>query len=65
MNAHVTTNHTIRTITLRIVPLLLICYIFAHLDRVNIGFAKGTMSIDLGLTDAMYGFGAGLFLSLT
>ncbi len=61
MNAHVTTNQTIRTITLRLVPLLLICYIFAHLDRVNIGFAKGTMSIDLGLTDAMYGFGAGLF----
>ena len=52
---------TIRKITWRLVPLLLVCYIFAHLDRVNIGFAKSTMSIDLNLTDAMYGFGAGLF----
>lgn len=61
MNTHPISQQTIRKITWHLVPLLLICYIFAHLDRVNIGFAKGTMSIDLGLTDAMYGFGAGLF----
>lgn len=54
-------DKVVRHITLRLIPLLLICYIFAHLDRVNIGFAKATMSADLGLTHTMYGTGAGLF----
>lgn len=54
-------DKVVRHITIRLIPLLLICYIFAHLDRVNIGFAKATMSADLGLTHTMYGTGAGLF----
>ena len=28
------------TVTWRLMPLLLVCYLFAHLDRINIGFAK-------------------------
>lgn len=48
-------------ITRRVLPLLLICYIFAYLDRVNIGFAKLQMSADIGLSEAAYGLGAGLF----
>lgn len=54
-------DKVVRNITLRLIPLLLICYVFAHLDRVNIGFAKDSMSLDLGLTHTMYGTGAGLF----
>lgn len=54
-------DKVVTNITWRLIPLLLICYIFAHLDRVNIGFAKDSMSIDLGLTHTMYGTGAGLF----
>ena len=42
-------------------PLLLVCYLFAHLDRINIGFAKMQMSSDLHFSDTVYGFGAGLF----
>lgn len=61
MNDVLVSPQTIRKITWRLVPLLLICYVFAHLDRVNIGFAKASMSLDLHLNDAMYGFGAGLF----
>jgi MFS family permease len=54
-----TTTH--RTVTWRLMPLLLVCYLFAHLDRINIGFAKMQMSADLHLSDTIYGFGAGLF----
>jgi MFS family permease len=45
----------------RILPFLLICYLFACLDRLNIGFAKLQMQSDLGLSDAVYGLGAGIF----
>lgn len=53
------TTHS--TVTWRLMPLLLICYLFAHLDRINIGFAKMQMSSDLHFSDTVYGFGAGLF----
>ena len=45
----------------RTVPLLVVSYLFAHLDRINIGFSKFQMSQDLGLSETTYGFGAGLF----
>ncbi|MGO4763996.1 MFS transporter [Cupriavidus sp. 2KB_3] len=45
----------------RLLPFLLICYLFAYLDRVNIGFAKLQMQSDLGFSDAAYGVGAGIF----
>jgi sugar phosphate permease len=52
---------TYRKVAWRLSPLLLICYVVAYLDRVNVGFAKLQMSADLGLSDAVYGFGAGIF----
>ncbi|MPQ71684.1 MULTISPECIES: MFS transporter [unclassified Pseudomonas] len=48
-------------VTRRLLPLLLVCYLFAHLDRINIGFAKMQMSSDLHFSDTVYGLGAGLF----
>ena len=45
----------------RLVPFLFVCYIVAFLDRVNVGFAKLQMANDLMFTDAIYGFGAGIF----
>ena len=45
----------------RLLPFLTICYMFAFLDRINIGFAKLQMQQDLGLSDAVYGVGAGIF----
>ena len=54
-------DRTHSTITWRLMPLLLICYLFAHLDRINIGFAKMQMSADQNFSDTVYGFGAGLF----
>jgi MFS transporter, ACS family, tartrate transporter len=45
----------------RIVPFLLLCYIFAYLDRVNVGVASLTMNSDLGITPSQFGWSAGLF----
>jgi MFS family permease len=45
----------------RVVPFLFLCYILAYLDRVNVGFAKLQMSKDLGLSDAAFAMGAGIF----
>jgi MFS family permease len=50
-----------RKVTWRIIPFLFLCYIFAYVDRVNVGFAKLQMQQDLGMTDAVYGAGAGIF----
>ena len=52
---------TMRRVLLRLVPFLMVCYFFALLDRVNIGFAALQMNKDLGLTPAMFGFAASLF----
>ena len=48
-------------VTWRLIPLLLLCYIVAYLDRVNVGFAKLQMAGELGVSDAVYGLGAGMF----
>ncbi|MDV7210962.1 MFS transporter [Azotobacter beijerinckii] len=45
----------------RLMPFLMLCYLCAYLDRVNVGFAKLQMMNDLGLSDTVYGLGAGLF----
>ena len=50
-----------RRIGWRIIPFLILCYFVAYLDRVNIGFAQLQMKGDLNFSDAVYGFGAGIF----
>ncbi|MGF6778981.1 MFS transporter [Paraburkholderia sp. GAS334] len=52
---------TYRKVAWRLTPLLMLCYVVAYLDRVNVGFAKLQMTADLNLSDAVYGFGAGIF----
>ena len=52
---------TLAKVTTRLVPFLILCYFVAYLDRVNVSFAALTMKKDLGLSDAAYGFGAGVF----
>ncbi len=52
---------TYRKVAWRLMPLLLICYIVAYLDRVNVGFAKLQMMQELGFSDVIYGLGAGIF----
>ncbi len=50
-----------RKIALRLVPFLALLYMFAFLDRVNISFAALTMNRDLGISESVYGFAAGVF----
>ena len=50
-----------RKVTLRLIPFLILCYVAAYLDRVNIGFAKLQMLSDLQFSETVYGLGAGVF----
>lgn len=50
-----------RKIGWRLLPFMLLCYILAFLDRINIGFAQPHMQPELHLSDAAYGIGAGIF----
>jgi MFS family permease len=52
---------TYRRVRWRLLPFLMVCYTFAYLDRINVGFAKLQMRGDLGLSETAYGFGAGVF----
>ncbi len=50
-----------RRLRWRLVPYLLLLYVIAWFDRVNVGFAALTMNAQLGISEAAYGFGAGIF----
>jgi MFS family permease len=50
-----------RKVLKRILPLLLLCYVVAYLDRVNVGFAKLQMLDALGFSDSVYAVGASIF----
>ncbi|MBN8942585.1 MAG: MFS transporter [Rhizobiales bacterium] len=52
---------TIRKTFFRLMPLLVLCYFLAYIDRINIGFASLTLNRDIGLSAYVYGLGAGLF----
>jgi ACS family tartrate transporter-like MFS transporter len=45
----------------RLVPLILVMYIAAFLNRVNVSFAALTMNQDLGFSPEIYGWGTGIF----
>jgi ACS family tartrate transporter-like MFS transporter len=52
---------TFRQVGRRLLPLLGVCYFLSYLDRTNISVAALTMNADIGLSDAAFGLGAGLF----
>src|SRR6476661_3949743 len=54
-------QRTLRKVRGRLMPLIVLLYFVAYLDRNNVGFAKLTMSADIGLSAAAYGLGAGMF----
>jgi MFS family permease len=61
MHEKVTIQKTVRRISLRLLPFLLLMYILAFLDRANLGFAKLAFQADTGLSDSVFAFGAGIF----
>ncbi|MEU8637713.1 MFS transporter [Amycolatopsis sp. NPDC048633] len=52
---------TYRTIALRVMPLLVVCYVVSFIDRTNIGIAQQGLKRDLGFGSAVYGLGVTLF----
>ena len=54
-------SETYTRVMWRLLPFLFLCYLCAYLDRINVGYAKLQMMQDLGLSDAIYGLGAGIF----
>jgi ACS family tartrate transporter-like MFS transporter len=45
----------------RLLPLLLVLYVVAYLDRINIGFAAFSMNKELGITSTQFGLLTGIF----
>lgn len=56
-----TGDATMKQVTRRLLPFLMLLYLIAYLDRANISVAALQMNADLGLSKKMYGIGAGLF----
>ena len=52
---------TIRTISWRLIPFLVLAYFFSYLDRVNLGFAALTMNAELKFSPIVFAWGAGIF----
>jgi D-galactonate transporter len=60
--ADIDESRIVSKIAWRVMPLIMVCYLFAFFDRINISFAKFSLQADLGLSDTAYGLGAGLFV---
>lgn len=58
-NTHL--SSAISKATKHIIPMVILMFLLAYLDRSNIGFAKQEFQVDTGLSDAAYAFGAGIF----
>ena len=64
MNPDVTPDiqrRTILKVSWRLLPLIVMSYLVAYIDRTNVSFAALTMNKDLGLSAYLYGWGAGIF----
>ena len=54
-------RRTTRRIARRLAPFLFILYVFNYIDRVNVSYAALQMTGDLHFSNAVFGFGAGVF----
>src|ERR1700681_759370 len=54
-------KQTIAKVSWRLLPLIVVIYFVAYIDRTNVGFAAFGMNKDLGFTAYIYGWGAGIF----
>ena len=55
------TRRVLRKVYTRFLLLLIVAYFFSQLERTNLGLAASTFNIDIGISVAAYGLGAGLF----
>src|SRR5215510_14652148 len=61
MNGTLIADQARRKIAWRILPFVFVLYIISYLDRANVAFAKLPMSAELRFSEAVFGFGAGIF----
>jgi MFS transporter, ACS family, 4-hydroxyphenylacetate permease len=54
--AATSSDSAVRKVFRRLVPVLVVLYVIAYIDRINVGFAALSMNEDLGLTATMFGF---------
>jgi ACS family tartrate transporter-like MFS transporter len=54
-------RRTILKVSRRLLPLIVVAYLVAYIDRTNVAFAALTMNQDVGLSPYIYGLGAGIF----
>jgi MFS transporter, ACS family, tartrate transporter len=54
-------DHTRHQIARRLLPFLFLLYIGNYIDRTSVAYAALGMSTDLGLSDRVFGLGAGIF----
>lgn len=56
-------SRVVNTLLWRLMPFLFLLYVVNYLDRINVGFAALQMQSRLGLSDRVYGLGAGIFFA--
>jgi ACS family tartrate transporter-like MFS transporter len=54
-------QQTVGKINRRLMPYLILLYVVAYLDRVNVGYAGLQMTRELGFSNAVFGLGGGIF----
>ena len=54
-------DETMRRVSWRLMPFLLLAYLLCYIDRVNVGFASLQMNKAVGIDPKIYGLGAGIF----
>jgi ACS family tartrate transporter-like MFS transporter len=54
-------QRTIAKVSWRLLPLIVVIYFVAYMDRTNVSFASLSMNKDLGFSAYIYGWGAGIF----
>src|ERR1700744_3186757 len=54
---------TIRAISWRLIPFLVLAYFLSYLDRVNLGFAALTMNKELSFSLLVFSWGRGFFFT--
>lgn len=54
-------RETMRRVSLRLLPFLMLAYLICYIDRTNAGFAALQMNKDIGLSGTVFGLGGGIF----
>ena len=54
-------ERALRRINWRLMPYLVLLYVVAYLDRVNVSYASLQMTRELGFSNTVFGLGGGIF----